>query len=270
MGEKSQGELIIIGGGEDRDGECIILREVARRAGKEEGKMVILPTAAKNGEKVGQDYQDIFLDLGLGQVDILTVEDREAAQSRDAVRLVESSTAVFFTGGDQLRITSILGGTSLWETLHRSYMEGTLIVGTSAGASAMSDTMIVEGLDDEPPVRCTVKMAPGLGLLEEVVIDQHFAQRGRIGRLLMAVAQNPFVMGLGLDEDTAVLVNEEGVIRVIGSQTAVVIDGSFSEYSNVSLSHGQDPLAFAGVLLHVMPSGYGFHLSRRRFLLPKK
>ena len=212
----------------------------------------------------------MFLDLGLDTVRVLPIAHRKEAGHEENLRAVAEASAVFFTGGDQLRIVSILGGTSLWEALQAAYKRGVPFMGTSAGASVMSDTMIVEGLDDEPPVTCTVKMAPGLGLLEEVVIDQHFAQRGRIGRLLMAIAQNPYVIGLGLDEDTAALIDERGCVEIMGSQTAIIVDGSGAEHTNVSDSRAQEPLAFSGVMLHVLPAGYGYDLFDRRCFTPEE
>ncbi len=268
MGEKSRGTLIVIGGGEDRDGECIILRKVAKYAGGRDGHMVILPTASKRGYEAGEEYKALFEEFGLAGVEVLPIENRNQAQDKNSAKILEKASAIFFTGGDQLRITSILGGTLLQRSLQKAFLNGTLLVGTSAGASVMSDTMIVEGLDEKPPLKCTVKMAPGLGLVEEVVIDQHFAQRGRMGRLLMAVAQNPFVIGLGIDEDTAVLINNKGIVRVMGSQTVLVIDGSGAGYSNVSEACAEDPLSFSGVIIHVLSDGYGYDLGRRKFLLP--
>lgn len=269
VGEKSRGRLMVIGGGEDRQGECRLLRQLARYAGGSQGHMIILPTASRLGYELGKDYQELFEDFGLGKVEVMAIENRYQAQDEKKAEKLSQATAIFFTGGDQLRISSILGGTPIDRALQTSFQKGALLAGTSAGASVMSDTMIVEGLDEKPPLKCTVKMAPGLGLLEEVVIDQHFAQRGRLGRLLMAVAQNPYVIGLGLDEDTAVLINDKGQLEVMGSQTALIIDGSEAEYSNVSEAYAEDPLTFMGVKIHVLSEGYGYDLNRRAFLLPK-
>ena len=135
------------------------------------------------------------------------------------------------TGGDQLRITSIMGGTRAQQALYRAFENGAIIAGTSAGASVMSETMITSGNDDDAPKKCTLKMAPGLGLLRDVVIDQHFAQRGRIGRLLTAIAQNPHMLGIGIDEDTGLVISDDSVFEVVGSHAVTVID-SHSDYSN--------------------------------------
>lgn len=270
MGEKARGNLVIIGGHEDKDGKCLILRKVVELAGGSDARLVIMTTAALDGEATGSHYRQIFTRLGAGEVEVTHINTREEANDPQVGPLLEKATGVFFTGGDQLRITSTLGGTVAYDLLHHRYEEGMPIAGTSAGASAMSDTMIVQGSGDDAPKRNTTKMAPGMGLLEEVVIDQHFAQRGRIGRLLSAVAQNPYVLGVGIDEDTAILVSPEAKFEVIGSQTVTVIDGRDLEHSNASESVPDQPLALARVILHILPSGYRFDLKARRPIWPTK
>lgn len=170
---------------------------------------------------------------------------------------------LFFTGGDQLRITSILGGTPIYDALKELCNNGGLIAGTSAGASVMSDTMIVTGEDDESPRKCTLKMSPGLGLVRNIIIDQHFAQRGRIGRLLTGIAQNPEVLGIGIDEDTAIIVSDKGVAEVVGSGAVYFIDGSSIVYSNVSEQYAEDVLSMFNVKLHVLKEGNRFNLIKK-------
>lgn len=268
MGEKVRGNLVIIGGHEDKEGECLILRKVVDLAGGSAARLVVMTTAALDGEATGSRYRAIFRQLGAGEVFVTHINTREEANDPQVGPLLEKATGVFFTGGDQLRITSTLGGTLVYDLLHRRYEDGMLVAGTSAGASVMSDTMIVQGAGDDAPKRNTTKMAPGMGLLEEVVIDQHFAQRGRIGRLLSAVAQNPYVLGVGIDEDTAILVSPEARFEVIGSQTVTVIDGRALEHSNASESEPDQPLALVRVILHILPRGYRFDLKNRRPLWP--
>ena len=153
--------------------------------------------------------------MGIQDIHILNIDERETADSCECTEIINNSTGIFFTGGDQLRITSILGGTRVHEALYNAYQRGVTIAGTSAGASVMSSTMIIEGDSNDPARKCTLKMAPGLGMLDEVIIDQHFHQRGRIGRLLCAVAENPYMLGVGIDEDTAIRVYPEGYFTVI-------------------------------------------------------
>lgn len=158
----------------------------------------------------------------------------------------------------------MLGGTPLYNSLLRVYEEGCVFVGTSAGASVMSDNMVVQGPDEESPRKCTLKMAPGLGLIRGVIIDQHFAQRGRIGRLLVGVAENPQSLGIGIDEDTAIEVNSEGVFRVLGNSAVYVLDGSTIERSNVSEQCPNEVLSIFNVRMHVLKSGDRFDINLRK------
>lgn len=267
MGEKSQGHLIIIGGAEDKDNECTILKKVVELSGKRESKITIITAASQDPVELGHTYIKVFKKLGVEDVVALDISSRLEAQRQDITDRILNSTGIFFTGGDQLRITSILGGSRVYHALHSVYKRGVLIAGTSAGASVMSDTMIVGGDGDEAPKGNAINMAPGMGLLEEVVIDQHFAQRGRIGRLLLAVAQNPHVIGVGIDEDTAILVNPDATFSVIGSQTVTVVDGSSVEFTNVSELKVGDSLSMLGAKIHVLSGGNKFNLQTREPIL---
>jgi len=256
------GPLVVIGGAEDRDGS--ILKEFVRLAGGAEAVIAVLATASDEPEGAGQAYEEAFGRLGARAVHTLRVSRREDAGDVKTLERAQAATGFFFTGGDQLRITSTLGGTPLDEVLHRRHGEGVVIAGTSAGASAMSETMIVAGDSDHAPTKCTIKMAPGMGFLEGTVVDQHFAQRGRLGRLLAALAQNPKVLGLGVDEDTAVVILPGGTLQVLGSQTVTILDGRSIERTNASESVPDEPLALTDVVLHVLPSGWGFDFVTRR------
>ncbi|MDI6705134.1 MAG: cyanophycinase [Bacillota bacterium] len=259
MGGK--GKLIIIGGAEDKENECEILKEVTDSAGQ--GKIVIITTATQKPAEAGRLYSEIFRKLGIENVEVININSRQDAQADIFLQRVEGAACVFFTGGDQLRITSILGGTLMGTKLKEMFDRGVAIVGTSAGASAMSSVMIVAGNDEDSPRKCTVKMAPGLGLLSNCVIDQHFAQRGRIGRLICAVAQNPHVLGIGIDEDTAIVVQDER-FDVIGSQAVTIVDGSTLSFSNVSETKPDELLALMDIKMHVLSKGYGFDLIKRK------
>lgn len=263
MGDKVDGTLLIIGGAEDKDGKCEILSRFIQLSGAEKSSVVVVTTATQEPSEVGQEYYRIFKRLGAGNIETMDLDTRSKANRREVLRILEEATGVFFTGGDQLRITSNLGGTLANDGLRKAYRRGVVIAGTSAGASCMSDTMIVEGDGHQAPKLNTIKMAPGLGLVEEVVIDQHFAQRGRIGRLLSAVAHNPYVLGIGIDEDTAVLVEPNAKLEVIGSQTVTFLDGRNVGFTNVSELTPGDALAIGNVMLHVLPKGYGFDLFTR-------
>lgn len=265
----AKGTLVIIGGAEDKEGPCLILRKFVELAGGDEARLVILTAATQYPVEVGTTYQKLFTHLGCAQVALCDVPNRQTANEQRALALIKQATGVFFTGGDQLRITSALGGTELLALLKECYDAGIVIAGTSAGASVMSSTMISEGDSDGSPKLNTLKMSPGMALLPEVVIDQHFAQRGRIGRLLTAVGQNPAVLGLGLDEDTAVLVNNNKML-VWGSQTVTVIDGKRIAHTNASVADPEQHLALTEVVVHILPQGYGLDLLTRKPLLPRE
>ncbi|WP_094549580.1 cyanophycinase [Petroclostridium xylanilyticum] len=263
MGDKVRGNLIIIGGAEDKKNECSILKKVVEIAGGENARLVVLTTATQLPQEVGQQYREVFTRLGVKDIAILNIDSRDDADQSQNTEIIRNATTIFFTGGDQLRISSILGGTLVNQALHDAYRKGVLIVGTSAGASVMSSTMIVEGSNNEAARKCTLKMAPGLGLLEEAIIDQHFDQRGRIGRLLCGIAQNPYMLGIGIDEDTAIRVYPEDYFEVIGTNAVTILDGRTIKSSNVSESSPDELLALSNVTLHVIPQGYKFDMRSR-------
>jgi len=264
--EHVEGKLLIIGGAEDKQGECKILKYFIKEAGGRESHITVLTAATEYPIQVGNEYSVLFQKLGAQEVQVLDVSDRIRANTPGIEKQFEKSTGIFFTGGDQLRITGLLGGTLLGRMLQQLYEQGVIIAGTSAGASVMSDTMIVGG-EAGTAKKDTLSMAPGLGLLRSVVVDQHFAQRGRIGRLLAAVSQNPYVLGVGIDEDTAILVRSDASFFVVGSNTVTVVDASPSTATNVSETKAGQALVLSPILMHVLPDGYGFDLKRRVSLL---
>lgn len=260
MSEKVNGNLIIIGGAEDKKGDKEILKRVAKYIDSEKEKLIIATIATEYPEKSYQNYKNVFSNLGVKNIYKLDISSREDAFKKKNVELINNSNLLFFTGGDQLRITSMIGGSPVYNAIKKLCINGGLIAGTSAGASVMSDTMIVQGKDDESPHKCTLKMSPGLGLVKNIIIDQHFAQRGRIGRLLTAIAQNPEVLGIGIDEDTAIVVSDKGTAEVIGSGAVYFIDGSSIDYSNVSEQYSDEVLSMFNVKLHVLKEGNRFNL----------
>jgi len=261
---KADRTLIIIGGKEDRSSDKIILGEVAKRVGS--GKLVVstvaMPTPA-NG--LFEEYEKAFRALGVKHIFKLEIRDREEATRDSKVRILDDAEAVFFTGGDQVKITSQIGDTPIFNRVHEIYEKGGLIAGTSAGASAMSETMLVEGGDEESHViGGAMRMAPGLGLIGGVIIDQHFTERGRIGRLLGAVAQNPRNLGIGIDEQTAIVVERDNSFYVIGSGAVYVMDGSTVTYSNIAQEALKKTLSIHDVAFHVLSQGDEFDLHTRR------
>lgn len=265
MDTDSRGYLIIIGGAEDKTGGSVILKQAPRMIGGDD-LLTVLTTATEQPQAAGRDYEQTFRRLGVKNIQILPIDSRDDAGSDRYCDVIQRSRCVFMTGGDQLRITSILGGTRACRELRGVYESGGIIMGTSAGASAMSSTMIVQGSDNEPARKCTLKMAPGLGLLDGVIIDQHFDQRGRFGRLLCGVSENPDVLGVGIDEDTSVKVYPDHHFEIIGTNAVTIIDGRGMKSSNVSELSPNEILAIVGVTVHVLPQGYGFDFINRKVL----
>ncbi len=257
------GNLIIIGGAEDKEGRKEILKKVCNCLDKKNDILLVVTVATEYPKEAAKKYKKVFSELGVKNIDILDVSSREDSYKEQNVAKIKKSALIFFTGGDQLRITSLLGGTPIYEALKEAGINGKYIVGTSAGASVMSDTMVVEGDDDESPRKCTLKMSPGIGFIENVIIDQHFAQRGRIGRLLTGIAQNPEVLGIGIDENTAIIANREGLIEVIGEGAVYFIDGSNISYTNVSEQNSNEVLSIYNVKLHVLKQGDRFSLIKK-------
>lgn len=260
--QEQPGPLVIIGGAEDKQGECKILRSFLNLGGGTNAKVLVMTVATELPIEVGTEYIEIFGKLGAADVRTFDVSNRDAANRDSAVKMIRDATCIFFTGGDQLRITKLLGGTRVDAALHDARSRRIPLAGTSAGASMMSSTMIVEGEAETNPKIGVVHMAPGMEFLEGVVVDQHFAQRGRLGRLLSAVAQYPHHLGLGIDEDTAIIV-EEGVFRVIGQGAVSIVDAGNLSHSNVESVRVDEALALCEVRLHILPEGYGFHLRKR-------
>jgi cyanophycinase len=258
----AKGTLIIIGGHEDKDGDALILKAVAERA--KGGKLVVATLATREPEEMFRDYHKAFTALGVEHIEHLNVSDREALLRNPPLDLIDDASVVFFTGGGQLRITTQFGGTPICERIQQFYEEGGTIAGTSAGASVMSDTMLVSGdADSSHRVGANLMMAPGLGYLKDVIIDQHFAERGRIGRLLGAVAQNPRLLGLGLDENTAIVVEQARRFKVVGEGATYVVDGKGVTSTNISEADKDRTLSIFNVRLHLLSQGDEFDLLSR-------
>jgi cyanophycinase len=257
----ARGTLIIIGGHEDKEGERAILRRVAQHV--KGGRLVIATIASHEPEGYFPSYQRAFADLGVTELVELYIHDRAETTDPAKLGLLDGAAGVFFSGGDQLRISSQLGDTPMERRLRDIYEGGGIIAGTSAGASAMSDTMLVRGTSGESYRIGDLHMAPGLGLIRDVIIDQHFAERGRIGRLLGAVAQNPRELGIGIDEDTAIVVRGQR-FEVVGSGAVYVADGTGVTHSNIAEAEPDRALSIYDVRLHVLSTGDSFDLEARR------
>jgi cyanophycinase len=262
-GATHKGTLVIIGGHEDRSGEKKILRAVAERLG-DDGKIVVCTVASSEPESLWQEYESAFRAIGVPHVFRLELETREEASTPRAMRILEGATGVFFTGGDQLKITSQLGDTPVFSRVQEIFEAGGVIAGTSAGASAMSETMLVANNGDASyRIKSALLMAPGLGLAQDMLIDQHFAERGRMARLIGAVSQNPRVLGVGIDEDTAIIVEHNRRFQVLGAGAVYVVDGSTTTYSNIGDEDTDRTLSSFGLTVHMLSQGDRFHLETR-------
>lgn len=257
-----RGTLVIIGGAEERSGGRRILREIAERVGK--GKLCIATVASRSGDEQWELYRGAFRSLGVRRFSHLDVVHRHEAVDEKALRAVADADAVFFCGGDQLKITAELGGTLVSERIREIYGRGGLVAGTSAGASVMSETMMVAGPGVSSfRIGSAALTAPGLGLVKNLIIDQHFAERGRIGRLLGAVAQNPKYLGIGIDENTAVVMERADRLYVIGSGAVYVVDAHEATDSNVSSATMNETLSLFNIRLHHLSAGDTYDIASK-------
>jgi cyanophycinase len=260
------GTLIAVGGGEDKEGARLILKEIVERA--HGGALVVATVASQEPHAVWRTYDPLFRELGVTDLRHLDVDTREAASTEAALEVLHGVRAVYFTGGDQLRITSLLGGTPVARRIHEIYQAGGVVAGTSAGASVMSTTMLVGGETGQThKLGDGLRMAAGLGFLPDAIVDQHFPERGRMGRLLGAVAQNPLLLGIGIDEDTALVVEGPADalrFEVIGNGGVYVLDARDSSYTNVAEASVDCTLSLFDLRLHVLSASDEFDVARRR------
>jgi cyanophycinase len=256
---------MLIGGAEDKVRDRVILQRFVEAAGGTAGHVAVISTASSLGEVATERYRDLFGALGLDRVTGLRPEERAAAHDPAAARMLDDVTGVFLTGGNQLRLSSVIAGTRLADAIHRARDRGAVVAGTSAGASAMAAHMMAFGRAGESPRNRMAQMAAGLGVLTGVVIDQHFAERGRFGRLLAVVAHSPSLVGVGLDEDTCAIVHGDRVMEVIGRGAVTVVDGSHV-VTDAHQAKGHRPFLVSGAVVHSLPAGTWFDLRARTLL----
>ncbi|MEO5940970.1 MAG: cyanophycinase [Candidatus Limnocylindrales bacterium] len=261
----TDGTVIIIGGAEDKIRDRVILNRFVALAGGRDATIVVISTASSLGTEAGERYRQIFTDLGVATVRPLHASTRPQANDETVALSLRDATGVFLTGGNQLKLASTIGGTRLADAMLERFRHGAVMAGTSAGASAMSSHMIAFGASGATPKHRMAQIAAGLGMLPGVIVDQHFQQRNRLGRLLSLIAQNPSLLGLGVDEDTAGVVGPDHVMEVIGRGSITVVDGAASETDAWEI-RGHKPLMISGVVLHSLPAGYRFDLRRRHRL----
>ena len=263
------GMLIAIGGAEDKTRERVILRYFLEMAGGADASIVVLATASEVPE-TGDRYADLFLALRAENVEVLKIETREEAidAGPEAHDLLEYATALFITGGSQLKLSSALGGTEIAACIRRRHAAGMVVAGTSAGAALLSEHMIALGESGSTPRRRLVHLAKGLGLAPHLIIDQHFRRRDRLGRLLTALSYNPDPLGVGIDEDTAAIISGDGELSVLGSGAVMVVDASGLRFTDSHAIHRGQPVAMMGLKLDFLTTGCRYDLNQRQGIAP--
>lgn len=280
--EYPNGKLISIGGAEDKGTETEgfyamnqnshfvelgILKRVVQEIGGPDKHIIVITTASSIPEEVGQGYLNAFDKIGCTKVEILNIRNRDEARSPENIERAKHCDGIMFSGGDQLRLTSIFGGTEFLEIIQRGYFEEKLVIaGTSAGAMAMSNTMIYQGKSDIAHLKGEVKLTTGLAFMKDVIIDSHFVKRGRFNRLAQAVASNPACTGIGLGEDTGVIVTNGNMMEVIGSGAVIIIDGKDIRHSNITDVSLGTPVSVENLRVNILVQGNSYLLKERQFI----
>jgi cyanophycinase len=259
------GPVMVIGGAEDKLGERVILSRFVQLAGGDQARIAVISTASSLGDAATELYRQILTRVGAAKVTGLRPETREEANDPRTIEALNDATGIFMTGGNQLRLSSVIGGTKLGAAILDAHGRGVVVAGTSAGASAVATHMVAFGSSGATPKHRMANVSVGLGLLVNVVVDQHFEQRTRLGRLLAVVAQSPSLIGLGLDEDTAAVIDANDVLEVIGRGSVTIVDGS-DVITDAFQTTGHKPMMVSNARLHSLPSGYRFDLRARRVL----
>jgi len=279
--EIPKGKLIAIGGNEDKGTEpepnysqknnlnffgLQILSRIVHEIGGHDSYIEVITSASSIPDEVGQNYLDAFGKLGCKNVRVMSIRNREDAQRPEIIERIKNCDGVMFSGGNQLRLSSIFGGTEFLHVLQHRYLnENFTIAGTSAGAMAMSNTMIYQGSSSEALFKGEVKITTGLGFIKDVIIDSHFVTRGRFGRLTQAVAANPSCIGIGLGEDTGVFISEGRYLEAVGSGLVIIIDGHHIRHSNIADLKEGSPISIENLVVHVMSKGNCYDLGTRKF-----
>ena len=280
--QEIKGKLIAIGGAEDKGTEVEkllaihhnlnffelgILRRIVEEAGGISARIEVITTASMTPFEVGNNYLEAFGRIGCTNVDLIHIRNREDVQNEEYNDRIQNCDAVMFTGGNQLRLTSIFGGTKMLRTIQNRYKnEHFIVAGTSAGAMAMSNTMIYEGDATKAHLKGEVKITTGLAFMDRVIFDSHFEKRGRFGRLSQAVGGNPSCIGIGLGEDTGMLITEGNKMEAIGSGLVIIIDGHDIRHSNIADIPEGNPMSIENLKVHLCAKGNGFLVHERKFV----
>ncbi|HEY5370351.1 MAG TPA: cyanophycinase [Hanamia sp.] len=281
--EIPKGKLFAIGGAEDKGvdlekGEVVrnnlnffelgILRRIVEEAGGPSIRIEVITTASMIPIEVGENYLNAFGKIGCTNIGLLPIRNRTDASQKEYIQRIKECDAVMFSGGNQLRLTAIFGGTEFLEIIHNRYREDKsfLIAGTSAGAMAMSQTMIYQGNASAAHLKGEVKLTTGLGFMGDVVFDSHFEKRGRFGRLAQAIATNPSAVGIGLGEDTGMLITNGNVMEAVGSGLVMIIDGHGIRHNNIADIPEGNPISIENIKVHFCEKGNGYLLKERKFI----
>jgi cyanophycinase len=260
--DPKRGYIVPVGGAEEKIGDVEILRRFATICGGGDCRIAIIPTASELSD-TGLRYEQIFTSLGVGEAREVRIASRADCESQEWLDLLDQVNGVFLTGGNQLRLSTMIGGTAVAKALRRRNREGMHVAGTSAGAAFLCEHMIAFGKEGSLPRAKIVTLAPGLGLTNRVLIDQHFRQRDRLGRLLTALAYNPFAIGIGLDENTAAFIGPDETLEVVGGGALTIVDPSELEFSSMARVRKNDPICLIGLRLHILDQGSTFNLHTR-------
>ncbi len=264
----THGYIIPIGGAVEKISDPAILRRFVEVCGGEQATIAVIPTASSL-EDTGPRYEALFQELGAAEAISLPFQERSDGARQDWIEVLERADGVFMTGGNQLRLATTIGGTPVADLLRERNLDGLHVAGTSAGAAFMSEHMIAYGKEGMTPRSDMVTLVPGLGLTKLAIIDQHFRQRDRLGRLITALAYNPRPIGIGLDEDTAAFLAPGGLLEVVGSGAITVLDPAGVEYSSMDSAEPHDPVCVIGVRLHVLIEGATFNIETRQAKPPE-
>ena len=259
---QQRGFIVPIGGAEDKVGDEAILKRFVRVCGGREAAIAVIPTASEL-RSTGRRYEELFRDLKASKVWVLSCETRKQCEDPEELAVLEKANGVFLTGGNQMRLGTTLGGTSVAKALRAMNARGAHVAGTSAGAAFLAEHMIAYGEEGATPHAGMVTLAPGLGLTNKALIDQHFRERDRLGRLLTALAFNPFAVGIGLDENTAAFIGPDDALEIVGSGGVTIVDPSAIEYSSIDAARQGDPVSVVNLKLHVLVSGGTYNLATR-------
>lgn len=259
---KERGWIVPIGGAEDKEVRRRILKRFVQECGGRDAHIAVIPTASRLAD-TGDRYEDLFDRLESGTATVIDFETREDGEKPEFLEVLRNATGIFITGGNQLRLSTIIGGTSAARLIRQRNAEGVPVGGTSAGASILSEHMIAFGDEGGTPRADMVHLAPGFGLTNRYIIDQHFRQRDRLGRLVAALSYNPFAVGLGIDEDTAAFIGPDNSLHVEGSGAVTVVDASKVEFTSMAQVSADQPVCIIGLTVHILTAGTSYDLETR-------